>query len=134
MMSTNAGMSTKFKDFLIIFSFVYFSYLRNLLNMTALFYLIIAIDIIISNRYRFYINMNKCQPGSVTNGNCMTTQQQRRTMFTLILAILISWFICSLNFLNYLAFQPFDFERTHVSDDGYSRNASCALHLISTIR
>ena len=43
MMSTNAGMSTKFKDFLIIFSFVYFSYLRNPLNMTALFYLIIAI-------------------------------------------------------------------------------------------
>ena len=43
MMSTNAGMRTKFKDFLIIFSFVYFSYLRNPLNMPALFYLIIAI-------------------------------------------------------------------------------------------
>jgi len=32
--------------------------------------------------------------------------------------------------LNYLAFQSFDFERR--SDEGYSRNASCALNLIST--
>ena len=61
---------------------------ENMIRKSLNFVLIPAlVDIIISNRYRFYININNCQPGNVTNGNCMTTQQQRRTMFTLILAI-----------------------------------------------
>ena len=32
------------------------------------------------------------------------------------------------NYFNYLAFQSFDFE---LQDEGYSRNVSCALNLIS---
>ena len=42
---------------------------------------------------------------------------------------MIIWFTCSQTFLNDLAFQPFDFE---VPDEGYSRNAVCALNVIST--
>jgi hypothetical protein len=69
------------------------------------------------------------------------------------------WLYCSQRFLNYLAFQSFDIERTwwrlfwaylmkviqaertwwrlfrlSVPDEGYSRNLSCALNLISTFK
>ena len=44
-------------------------------------------------------------------------------------SILTIWFYCSQNLLYYLSFQYFDFERTWW---GCSRNASFAIHYIST--
>jgi hypothetical protein len=64
------------------------------------------------------------------NENMLVALLQTHTDFGYHVQVLR--FSYSQNFLNYLSFKYFDFATLSVPDEGYSRNASCALILIET--